>query len=117
MLVFFFFQAEDGIRDKLVTGVQTCALPIFAGELISSWWRRPLEWFASGRRNWTRSSAFPLLSWIVNIWLHFAGNGATAPAPGLLAHVLSSHIRCWPMRPMSVVFVICLAISGLGRFL
>src|SRR2546425_13298874 len=28
-LSFFFFQAEDGIRDKLVTGVQTCALPIF----------------------------------------------------------------------------------------
>src|SRR2546425_712137 len=27
-VVFFFFQAEDGIRDKLVTGVQTCALPI-----------------------------------------------------------------------------------------
>src|SRR2546430_15646147 len=30
MLVFiFFFQAEDGIRDLTVTGVQTCALPIF----------------------------------------------------------------------------------------
>src|SRR2546425_6115995 len=28
VLIFFFFQAEDGIRDKLVTGVQTCALPI-----------------------------------------------------------------------------------------
>src|SRR5258708_35230188 len=28
---FFFFQAEDGIRDDLVTGVQTCALPISAG--------------------------------------------------------------------------------------
>src|SRR5205823_7367588 len=28
---FFFFQAEDGIRDKLVTGVQTCALPIYVG--------------------------------------------------------------------------------------
>src|SRR5439155_7910816 len=27
-LVFFFFQAEDGIRDGHVTGVQTCALPI-----------------------------------------------------------------------------------------
>src|SRR2546423_4315233 len=26
---FYFFQAEDGIRDKLVTGVQTCALPIW----------------------------------------------------------------------------------------
>src|SRR2546426_3334703 len=28
-LFFFFFQAEDGIRDYKVTGVQTCALPIF----------------------------------------------------------------------------------------
>src|SRR5687767_15326592 len=28
----FFFQAEDGIRDKLVTGVQTCALPILSGK-------------------------------------------------------------------------------------
>src|SRR5438270_6015396 len=29
---FFFFQAEDGIRDLTVTGVQTCALPIFTAE-------------------------------------------------------------------------------------
>src|SRR5256885_6966158 len=29
VLFFFFFQAEDGIRDYKVTGVQTCALPIF----------------------------------------------------------------------------------------
>src|SRR5258708_8737247 len=29
LLFFFFFQAEDGIRDDLVTGVQTCALPIW----------------------------------------------------------------------------------------
>src|SRR2546430_7827534 len=28
ILLFFFFQAEDGIRDLTVTGVQTCALPI-----------------------------------------------------------------------------------------
>src|SRR5699024_11281510 len=28
---FFFFQAEDGIRDRNVTGVQTCALPISGG--------------------------------------------------------------------------------------
>src|SRR2546430_2679826 len=28
-VMFFFFQAEDGIRDLTVTGVQTCALPIF----------------------------------------------------------------------------------------
>src|SRR5207247_7188732 len=31
----FFFQAEDGIRDPLVTGVQTCALPICAANLSS----------------------------------------------------------------------------------
>src|SRR5256886_7931493 len=29
MIDFFFFQAEDGIRDLTVTGVQTCALPIW----------------------------------------------------------------------------------------
>src|SRR2546427_3025634 len=29
---FFFFQAKDGIRDLTVTGVQTCALPIFRGQ-------------------------------------------------------------------------------------
>src|SRR2546425_11774785 len=42
---FFFFQAEDGIRDKLVTGVQTCALPISdrgngRDELLSGWLRK-----------------------------------------------------------------------------
>src|SRR5216684_4761251 len=33
-LCFFFFQAEDGIRDVAVTGVQTCALPIFIAENV-----------------------------------------------------------------------------------
>src|SRR5205085_5344999 len=33
LCVCFFFQAEDGIRDLTVTGVQTCALPISAGGL------------------------------------------------------------------------------------
>src|SRR6266498_5440746 len=40
MLVCFFFQAEDGIRDADVTGVQTCALPILGGPVsrrISLW--------------------------------------------------------------------------------
>src|SRR2546422_1575170 len=31
VVFFFFFQAEDGIRDVAVTGVQTCALPISTG--------------------------------------------------------------------------------------
>src|SRR5438105_9187648 len=42
---FFFFQAEDGIRDPLVTGVQTCALPISPDEPDPSEqldpWRKP----------------------------------------------------------------------------
>src|SRR5689334_23446132 len=33
LVLFFFFQAEDGIRDGTVTGVQTCALPISVQEL------------------------------------------------------------------------------------
>src|SRR2546422_5050722 len=32
LLFFFFFQAEDGIRDVAVTGVQTCALPILLAD-------------------------------------------------------------------------------------
>src|SRR5205807_6640353 len=36
----FFFQAEDGIRDYKVTGVQTCALPI-------SWWNRNSRKYSS----------------------------------------------------------------------
>src|SRR5215211_8360725 len=42
MFFFFFFQAEDGIRDHCVTGVQTCALPISRGASTS---------LAAGRRS------------------------------------------------------------------
>src|SRR2546430_12448123 len=35
-IVFFFFQAEDGIRDLTVTGVQTCALPIYDWQLTAN---------------------------------------------------------------------------------
>src|SRR3989442_170289 len=44
---FFFFQAEDGIRDADVTGVQTCALPISAVSLGQS--RRLDRWSATTR--------------------------------------------------------------------
>src|SRR2546430_7602618 len=39
--LFFFFQAEDGIRDLTVTGVQTCALPISIVKVASLWTSRP----------------------------------------------------------------------------
>src|SRR5687767_6429811 len=68
----FFFQAEDGIRDKLVTGVQTCALPIStrgaaarssrstSGSSTCSTWRTACGtagWTTTARCCWPRSSA------------------------------------------------------------
>src|SRR5688572_33368685 len=65
---FFFFQAEDGIRDLTVTGVQTCALPIWtaASSASCSWmsgtapwpttWTRPGRW-CGGTSNCPRGCA------------------------------------------------------------
>src|SRR5690349_23241770 len=55
LFFFFFFQAEDGIRDLYVTGVQTCALPIyraFAGaRLAARGHRRPGRFAAAVARS------------------------------------------------------------------
>src|SRR3989454_3708332 len=60
--LFFFFQAEDGIRDYKVTGVQTCALPIssrIASINASAWGKSimPSRRACSAPRTSTRSSA------------------------------------------------------------
>src|SRR2546429_4591182 len=41
VVFFFFFQAEDGIRDVAVTGVQTCALPISREMLLGKFLSTP----------------------------------------------------------------------------
>src|SRR5699024_11848173 len=51
----FFFQAEDGIRDRNVTGVQTCALPIYLAnstfaDFMSREWNGPLTFNGITRR-------------------------------------------------------------------
>src|SRR6516165_9992883 len=51
-----FFQAEDGIRDVTVTGVQTCALPISGGYAVLGFDR--LTWFRSGN-NWIATRCTP----------------------------------------------------------
>src|SRR5256885_8803141 len=54
--VFFFFQAEDGIRDYKVTGVQTCALPICGRRYSSGFWisrsEQSISQISSGCLHW-----------------------------------------------------------------
>src|SRR5699024_11943449 len=63
---FFFFQAEDGIRDRNVTGVQTCALPIY--EICSD---RPIALSDAGHHT----------LWVNSLALKLAGIDATTPQP------------------------------------
>src|SRR2546430_1996603 len=63
MVVFFFFQAEDGIRDLTVTGVQTCALPISrcGGRARPAETARPPHRALPGRDRAPRLDALPRL--------------------------------------------------------
>src|SRR5690606_28460937 len=76
----FFFQAEDGIRDFHVTGVQTCALPILP---LSSQWPRISAIFAERRapmcgRSWRMISAARVpLSSVCHVALFGAGRNVT----------------------------------------
>src|SRR2546427_13284577 len=72
-MLFFFFQAEDGIRDLTVTGVQTCALPI---------WRR--RWGSRSRSAERRQAGAGLLA---------PGQAAQAPAADMAALAAGVHIR------------------------
>src|SRR6267154_5445187 len=54
-LFFFFFQAEDGIRDGRVTGVQTCALPILRTRPSTV---EPMGYFSCRRSHGFDSSCF-----------------------------------------------------------
>src|SRR2546422_3512523 len=56
--VVFFFQAEDGIRDVAVTGVQTCALPIsfYPSSTLLKWYK---AWASEGPRGCSRSTRIP----------------------------------------------------------
>src|SRR5260370_16121462 len=56
-ICFFFFQAEDGIRDSSVTGVQTCALPIWRRQHRSEALSRAS--ICSARASTGRSTIFP----------------------------------------------------------
>src|SRR2546425_8497984 len=73
MYVFFFFQAEDGIRDKLVTGVQTCALPIsylyniddLQSQVVTNLEQRRLE--ALKAEDIVRVEVPPVVAWLKSL--------------------------------------------------
>src|SRR2546427_8220517 len=75
LVFFFFFQAEDGIRDLTVTGVQTCALPI--------WPARP-SW-RGGRHRTCWGCSRPRCPW-------------PTPCPGPAHGRCGPGTRCWRNR-------------------
>src|SRR2546430_795076 len=60
--LFFFFQAEDGIRDLTVTGVQTCALPIFP-RVVGRRWAEPIVAHAVPRLQQLGTLLAPFVAW------------------------------------------------------
>src|SRR5207244_10304436 len=92
---FFFFQAEDGIRDDLVTGVQTCALPI---SIVGVWGL----WLLSKPGNLT--NAFidprehrPYIAAFLGLLLTAFGSAYYHLAPS------NAHL-VWDRLPMAIVF-------------
>src|SRR5437879_1610305 len=96
LFFFFFFQAEDGIRDTSVTGVQTCALPILASRAVLAWdhprrtWSIPKNLEATLDKFATRvvRPGFPELQ---RIGQHPYGPSARLPAPARLVRVRLSR--------------------------
>src|SRR5207248_4586296 len=64
-MFYFFFQAEDGIRDRTVTGVQTCALPISR----SVAWTLPEGWTQSVANSPRTASLKPAVAGHVEVSL------------------------------------------------
>src|SRR2546426_6595247 len=91
-LVFFFFQAEDGIRDYKVTGVQTCALPI-CPRGRSSWPSRPI-WLVLRK---AEASSYASLTYITyslsgqtgSVALRYDPPDSSSSSPGTIPRRLS----------------------------
>src|SRR3712207_7126763 len=84
--VFFFFQAEDGIRDIGVTGVQTCALPIFPERGIGYRWEERL----GGRRRLPAGEPVADGWWTVAQFAAYAAHTRTPEFAVALGQVLDA---------------------------
>src|SRR3989441_12186183 len=102
MFLIFFFQAEDGIRDKLVTGVQTCALPISdrldSDATLGLHWRLGVrdEMYFTGGHNYTNSF----------------GTGL----PGSKIHVNRSNFTLGMQHAVSRRWALTAAANGIHRY-
>src|SRR5207249_9387330 len=101
----FFFQAEDGIRDLNVTGVQTCALPIWvktfaAPYFIDSCHRPPLFYFVAQYRFPLRVEYIPAGSFGPLTYSYYPG--ANGPGVGRLSRSEERRVgkacRCQRLR-------------------
>src|SRR5258708_1183668 len=71
-MFFFFFQGEDGIRDDLVTGVQTCALPIsYVAVFVSL--TVQLRWIDAGKLGYLPLSSLVVATKCGDTSAYFAG--------------------------------------------
>src|SRR6266702_8199270 len=82
--MFFFFQAEDGIRDGHVTGVQTCALPICGRGIVMRSLRGGNFWGGLPKRKILLSSA---------VGNRVRGHGALARGAGYLTRSVGTADR------------------------
>src|SRR6266516_6879865 len=100
VIFFFFFQAEDGIRDRTVTGVQTCALPIsrcalahWQGETLTLY--TPSQGIANCRHDMARDLG--LEDQQVRVVCHYMGGGFgnknQNQDAGLIAATLARHTK------------------------
>src|SRR6266436_2079251 len=102
MFCFFFFQAEDGIRDVAVTGVQTCALPICPErEPFRSWKNR--DWF------WAKLGRVPA-SWFGTVQAIAYGGQSVDGVFG--AMIDSRQVRKLPVQWLLLLLVVYLLVIG-----
>src|SRR3989441_13211704 len=109
MYSFFFFQAEDGIRDKLVTGVQTCALPIL-GAVV--WAGRA---FARAPRL-ARLAAPALVATLVTAPISAFAFGTVAPI-GVLANLIAIPLGGVAVPGLVMALALSWLDAGLARLI
>src|SRR5256886_7255857 len=124
LLFFFFFQAEDGIRDLTVTGVQTCALPIskrtgFGREMIAGQWAAAE--FAALYRLWevgvqlgVRVVPYPVQILGTELLLEFLGTADGEAAPRL-AQLRPDGAELTDLWHQAVEALVVLARCGLAH--